>query len=636
METLLRAGLSNAVAATLMAIIVTLLSRPLARRPAILHGLWLLVLIKLVTPPIYEVPIPWPLSPAAQPARLLEVAVVDVVAIADADMTDVHGAPATVSPCLADACNERVGAACQTHLGATSAGLTRIDACRWIGGTWLAGSSAVLLLSLRRIRRFQRLLKEARGGSWLEQDWVDEWAQRIGLRRGADLSWVPGAISPMIWFVGARPRLIVPQELWKRLDARQRSTLIVHELAHLRRGDHLVRWLELLVTALFWWHPLVWWMRVPMREAEEQCCDAWVVWALPDAVRAYAETLLDTLEFLQQSVRPDPLLASGLGKVPDLRRRLTMIMTGPSRRSPGLPGMLGLLLAAGIILPVGATWAQKADESKDPRIALSGDELQVIRLPVEVNPGQLGVAVTLSDADVQASPDTAVVAVRVEDQDHDAQKVELSGSLDEVVQKLQAKIAALKEKGESTDAAKEQVKALAQALDALKKAGKTAKTVTVRADANKPGEKTSARVRVLSNVRLEAGAGGEKSAEVAKTRQEISKLQVSLKMTLGQLVKAQAKLRELGEDPGDTPSVTWRRTGKNLTLEKRIIETKDINAAPNPKPVQLREYTIARPAKPPAPAADRQRLEQLEGRLKALQDEVARLKKGSAEGEAKK
>ena len=61
METLLRAGLSNAVTATFLALLVACLSRPLARRPAILHGLWLLVLIKLVTPPIYEVAIPWPI-----------------------------------------------------------------------------------------------------------------------------------------------------------------------------------------------------------------------------------------------------------------------------------------------------------------------------------------------------------------------------------------------------------------------------------------------------------------------------------------------------------------------------------------------------------------------------------------------
>jgi beta-lactamase regulating signal transducer with metallopeptidase domain len=628
--------LSNAVTATLMAIVVTVLSRPLARRPAILHGLWLLVLIKFVTPPIYEVPIPWPLAPDVPSRTRIPLELVDIVAATDLDLYGEHGELLDAPACRVYACDDVAAGSFRTdlqlHLGATRLGLTRNRVFRWIGMTWLAGSAAVLLLSIRRIRRFQRLLKETRGGSWLEQDWVDEWAQRIGLRRAADLSWVPGAISPMIWFVGARPRLIIPQELWKRLDARQRSTLIVHELAHLRRGDHLVRLLELLVTALFWWHPLVWWMRVPLREVEEQCCDAWVVWALPDAVRAYAETLLDTLEFLQQSGRPDPLLASGLGKVPHLRRRLTMIMTGTSRRSPGLPGMLGLLLVAGTMLPVGASWAQKADESKDPRIVLSDDKLHVIGLPVELT--SVPVNIEGPVAAIEGSSDAAAVVIRLEGKDQAGDKVELSGSLDDVVQKLEAKIAALKEKGEMTDAAKEQVKALAQALDALKKAHKSAATVTIHGDASKPVDKAIARVRVVSKVQT-AGAGGEKSAEVAKTREEISKLQVSLKMTLGQLIKAQTKLRELGEDPGDTPSVTWNRSGKNFTLKKRIIETKDINAAKIVKPVQVREFTIARPVKPPAPAADQQRLEQLEKRLKALQDELARLKKGAADGSAK-
>ena len=60
METLLHAGLSNAVSATFLALLVACLGRVLARRPAVLHCLWLLVLLKLVTPPLYEVPIPWP------------------------------------------------------------------------------------------------------------------------------------------------------------------------------------------------------------------------------------------------------------------------------------------------------------------------------------------------------------------------------------------------------------------------------------------------------------------------------------------------------------------------------------------------------------------------------------------------
>jgi bla regulator protein blaR1 len=79
----------------------------------------------------------------------------------------------------------------------------------------------------------------------------------------------------------------VPRRLWDRLDPDQRQTLLLHELAHLRRRDHWVRCLELGVTILYRWHPSAWWARVTLREAEEQCCDAWVVWAMPGAVRTY-------------------------------------------------------------------------------------------------------------------------------------------------------------------------------------------------------------------------------------------------------------------------------------------------------------------------------------------------------------
>src|SRR6516165_10864558 len=71
-ETIVRAGLSNAVAATVLALVVACLARPLARRPAILHCLWLLVLLKLVTPPLYEVPISWPDTLTASTATHVE------------------------------------------------------------------------------------------------------------------------------------------------------------------------------------------------------------------------------------------------------------------------------------------------------------------------------------------------------------------------------------------------------------------------------------------------------------------------------------------------------------------------------------------------------------------------------------
>ena len=111
-----------------------------------------------------------------------------------------------------------------------------------------------------------------------------------------------------------------------------------------------------------------------LRDVEEQCCDAWVVWAYPDAAKAYAKTLLETLDFLNYSEPSEPLLASGFGKVHHLRKRLTMIMNGTTPRLLGVWGTLGSLGLAAVLLPVNATWAQKPEEKKEVTIIVKTDD----------------------------------------------------------------------------------------------------------------------------------------------------------------------------------------------------------------------------------------------------------------------
>jgi hypothetical protein len=72
-NTLLVIGLTNAVMATVMAIGVAALGR-FCHRPALLHSLWLLVLIKLITPPLFMLPIVLPAAvqepkPGRRPCR---------------------------------------------------------------------------------------------------------------------------------------------------------------------------------------------------------------------------------------------------------------------------------------------------------------------------------------------------------------------------------------------------------------------------------------------------------------------------------------------------------------------------------------------------------------------------------------
>jgi beta-lactamase regulating signal transducer with metallopeptidase domain len=206
-----------------------------------------------------------------------------------------------------------------------------------------------------------------------------------------------------VWAAGARADLFFPAALLGRLDATRRSTLLVHELAHVKRRDHWVRWLELVVIGLYWWYPLVWWARRRLRAAEEECCDAWVVRQLPGRSKAYATALLDTLDFLAGSRLVLPTAALGLCRRADLQRRLTLIMKGgtPSRQS--LPGWAVVLLVALLgwqaptlarqpgrpapaipapdAPPAGVQTRGTTKESKAARIALAGDDHSSVLLP---------------------------------------------------------------------------------------------------------------------------------------------------------------------------------------------------------------------------------------------------------------
>jgi beta-lactamase regulating signal transducer with metallopeptidase domain len=170
---------------------------------------------------------------------------------------------------------------------------------------------------------------------------------------------MPGVWSPLLWAVAGCPRLLLPAGLLSRLDNEQRATLLAHELAHYYRRDHWVRCLEFVATGLYWWLPIVWWVRRELSDAEEECCDAWVVWALPQAAKAYASALVETLDFLSGSQPALPPVASGLGRLPLLRRRLTMIMRGTTPRKLTGLGFMVVVAAAALLLPLWPSWAQQ-------------------------------------------------------------------------------------------------------------------------------------------------------------------------------------------------------------------------------------------------------------------------------------
>ena len=163
---------------------------------------------------------------------------------------------------------------------------------------------------------------------------VSRVAEKMGLSRRPGARLASGTVSPMLWGLGRQALVLFPPRLFATMSPERRATLIAHELAHYQRGGQWVRLLELVVTGLYWWHPVVWWARCEIEFAEEQCCDAWVVEHCAGKQRTYAEALLETVDFLAaEEAAPTPVGASGIGGAPLLHRRLTEIINGKPQKS---------------------------------------------------------------------------------------------------------------------------------------------------------------------------------------------------------------------------------------------------------------------------------------------------------------
>jgi len=127
------------------------------------------------------------------------------------------------------------------------------------------------------------------------------------------------------------PVLILPGSLLTALTPEQLRFILLHELAHIRRGDYLVNLCQLLVEALLFFNPAVWWLSRQIRLEREACCDA-VAIERSGAPTEYARTLLHVAERYAQG-EPTAALAFGDRREPSgLAERIQRLLS-PNHRS---------------------------------------------------------------------------------------------------------------------------------------------------------------------------------------------------------------------------------------------------------------------------------------------------------------
>lgn len=594
METLLSIGLSNAAAAAVLALGVALLSWPLRGHPALRHRLWVLVLLKLVTPPFWTVPLSLPstrFAPETPNVAFMEQVELDASAGEFATyevLPQIPAGPIDAADCL----------------------LTTNDVASvtpswgvFLGTLWLIGSCVWLGVTATRIRRFQRLLETARPAGPDVQELVADLGDQIGLARLPRVYWVKGVVSPMLWAVFCWPRLILPMGLWARLDPVQRETLIVHELAHLRRRDHWVRALELVVTALYWWFPVVWWARHALRDAEETSCDAWVVWTFPGAARPYAETLVETLDFLSTSESVLPAAASGIGRVSFLKRRLTMIMQRTTPRRLTWSGMLFSLGVSAMLLPLAPSWAQVAEEKKGE----GGAEVEIVKdssLDVTIN-------------DLPEKQEHRVFFFKDADGGEGEVKVETKPPADH-----EALLRRLKELVEEVENAKDDQASKVEAKKALLSAIKLLqekKTKEFNVDVKAKHDVAHAVVLKLNDAQ---------KAELDKAQAEIKQLEAAVRDKEKELHKAAAELKQ-----AHAKLIAMKTKAAGTTVFPRQVKLFNTKTYTTPNTTGPKAAVEFLPKRGPVSPEQEARMAKIEVELKRLSEELAKLREEPAKRE---
>jgi bla regulator protein blaR1 len=306
MSVWLEAALSNAAIATLLAVAVAGVAR-MWRSPHLAHALWLLVMIKFITPPLLGVPFALvPEPPSSRNAAALTGGQQSQVPSRSSDeQAVVHAAQPTFAKQAAPHESDHAVGRWRTLAAAVPKNRDVLLLA------WATGSALWIALCAVRIARFDRSVRAMPAAGDSCQLQVAALAGRLGLWRWPEVRLAEGVISPLLWAIGRRPIIVLPRALVDESTPELSRALLAHELAHFCRRDHWVRWLELVVLAVYWWNPFAWWARRRLQAAEEQCCDAYAIWLLDGAAHAYGQTLLATIDFLSEGRSVAPLAARG-------------------------------------------------------------------------------------------------------------------------------------------------------------------------------------------------------------------------------------------------------------------------------------------------------------------------------------
>jgi GWxTD domain-containing protein len=193
-----------------------------------------------------------------------------------------------------------------------------------------------------------------------------------------------------------KPVVMLPHALVASLPLFEIRVILGHELAHHRRRDPWVAWLQVIISAIWWFNPVYWLLSRSIRSVREDCCDDMVLASGVASREVYCRTLLKAAWAALENKAITRAAFAYLGKSQPLRRRFRRIMGIKFIHAPKL-AMAGMLMifALGLVLLPGI----------EPRI-LAQNPLRAESLTWSINPVPQETAAVLQNPDKASKPES--------------------------------------------------------------------------------------------------------------------------------------------------------------------------------------------------------------------------------------
>ena len=342
------------------------------------YWIWMLVLIKLILPPAFSLPtgigrwfgdcLPTQTSLSKQASNIVLSKPAGASTPLDinrsAEIPQVHlsqDSPEPVAP--------------------ASFVISNLQALTWQAAVfiiWFIGLAVFSVLLVHRILFVRRLIAQSEPAKNRHTDLLDQCRQRIGIKRKTELRLSDKLLSPAVcgFF---RPVILIPTGLIEKLSPDKLKAVLIHELAHVKRGDLWVNCVQTFLQIIYFYNPLVWLANVVICRIREQAVDEMVLVTLDAEAMSYSNTLIDIAEmtFLKTSLSLQ--LIGVVESKKALSRRIKHILNRPIPKNAKLGALsfVVIILSAIVLLPMA-----KADRKNPPVVRTDqANEQSVATLP---------------------------------------------------------------------------------------------------------------------------------------------------------------------------------------------------------------------------------------------------------------